>query len=60
MYWSGDHKIVVTRHPMDDTHIADINAILGYESLIFRTVPSGSRAIPSARIWPLTSARSPM
>jgi hypothetical protein len=41
LYWSGDHKIVVTRHPMDDTHIADISAILGYESLIFRTVPSG-------------------
>ena len=30
LYWSGDHKIVVTRHPMDDTHIADISAILGY------------------------------
>ena len=41
LYWSGDRKIVVTRHPMDDTHIADISAILGYENLIFRTVASG-------------------
>src|SRR5689334_7097684 len=41
MYWSGDRKIVVARHPVDDTHIADISAILGYENLIFRTVASG-------------------
>jgi hypothetical protein len=41
LYWSGDHKIVVTRHPMDDTHTADLSAILGYENLICRTVATG-------------------
>src|SRR6185437_1519331 len=60
LYWSGDHKIVVTRHPMDDTHIADISAILGYESLIFRTVPRGKRGIPSCRNWALAGPPFPM
>lgn len=36
LYWSGDRKIVVTRHPMDEMHVADLSAILGYESLICR------------------------
>ncbi len=31
LYWSGDRKIVVTRHPLDETHVADVSAILGYE-----------------------------
>jgi len=41
MYWSGDHKIVVTRHPMDDTHTTDISTILGYRNLMCATVATG-------------------
>lgn len=41
LYWSGDRKIVVTRHPMEEMHVADLSAILGYESLICRASPAG-------------------
>jgi len=41
LYWSGDRKIVVTRHPMDEMHVADLSAILGYESLICRALQAG-------------------
>jgi hypothetical protein len=40
LYWSGDRKLVVTRHPMDEMHVADLSAILGYENLICRASPA--------------------
>jgi hypothetical protein len=33
LYWSGDRKIVVTRHAMDALHVEDSQQILGYENL---------------------------
>jgi hypothetical protein len=33
LYWSGDRKVVVTRHAMDALHVEDSQQILGYENL---------------------------
>jgi hypothetical protein len=33
LYWSGDRKVVVTRHAMNALHIEDSQQILGYENL---------------------------
>jgi hypothetical protein len=38
--WSGDRKVVLTRHPMDAGLVADLSAILGYENLICRRAPA--------------------
>jgi hypothetical protein len=38
LYWSGDRKIVVTRHAMDALHVEDCRAILGYESVACRAL----------------------
>ncbi len=40
LYWSGDRKIVVNRHPTDEMHIADFSAILGYESVLCQASPA--------------------
>ncbi|MFI5062482.1 MAG: hypothetical protein ACHP9Z_00675 [Streptosporangiales bacterium] len=40
LYWGGDRKIVVTRHQMDREHVADMSAIMGYESLLCTASPA--------------------
>ena len=38
--WSGDRKLVFTRYPVDDLLTADLSAILGYQGLACRALPS--------------------
>jgi hypothetical protein len=34
LFWSGDNKLVVTRHPQCSRHVDDCRAILGYDQLL--------------------------
>lgn len=34
LFWSGDNKVVITRHPMDTLHVDDCRSILGYQNVL--------------------------